>query len=302
MRRLLRWLGILLGVLLLLIVLAGVVIFVRSEMYLNQTVNVQPQAITIPTDAAAVEHGRHLLVTIGGCDSCHGQNLGGTAFIDDPALGTFYAPNLTAGKGGIGSSFRDIDYVRAIRHGVKPDGEAILFMPVADYYKLSDTDLAAIIAYLKSLPPVDNETPGNKPGLLGRVLFATGSIPPPAAVTLDQTAPHPATPPPAGPNAAYGQYLVSVACMGCHGPTLSGGPIPGAQPGDPPALNLTPTGSFGNWSEADFIQTLRSGVRPGGSQLNDAMPWQNFSQMTDDELKAVWAYLKTVPPKPFGNR
>jgi mono/diheme cytochrome c family protein len=91
-------------------------------------------------------------------------------------------------------------------------------------------------------------------------------------------------------------------CTGCHGPGLPGGPIPGAPPDFPKALNLTPGGEVAAWSEVDFIKTLRSGVTPSGHQLVDEMPWKTYRNMTDDELKAVWLFVKSAPAKPFGNR
>jgi len=83
-------------------------------------------------------------------------------------------------------------------------------------------------------------------------------------------------------------------CTGCHGPELVGGPS--HEPGAPPAANLTPAG-IGTWTEADFFKALRSGVRPDGTAINPAMPWASSGRMTDDELRALWLYLRTVPAK-----
>jgi mono/diheme cytochrome c family protein len=102
----------------------------------------------------------------------------------------------------------------------------------------------------------------------------------------------------------YGAY-VAQTCTGCHGQTLSGGPIPGV-PAEPPyPANLTPdpaTG-LGHWTEADFFAAIREGKRPDGSAINPtAMPWPNFSQMSDTEISAVWVYLQSIPAKPHGQR
>jgi mono/diheme cytochrome c family protein len=120
------------------------------------------------------------------------------------------------------------------------------------------------------------------------------------AGTLDQVN-RPSLPEP-GVSAAYGQYLVNVnGCHDCHGAQLAGG-----KPGDPSsplAPNLTPGGELTAWSEADFIKTLRTGVTPSGTNLPDNfMPWQFKSQMTDDELKAVFAYLKSLPKLPTSTK
>jgi hypothetical protein len=89
-------------------------------------------------------------------------------------------------------------------------------------------------------------------------------------------------------------------CRGCHGLKLSGGRVAGP-PGIPPASNLTPTG-LGNWSEADFEKALRTGKKPDGTIINDFMPWQLAGKMTDEELHAIWVYLKSVPAQETGNR
>ncbi len=104
-------------------------------------------------------------------------------------------------------------------------------------------------------------------------------------------------------DAEYGRYLANVAgCTGCHGPGLSGGAIIGAPPDWPHSANLTPSGEVGGWSQADFVQTIRTGVNPAGRQLSPVMPYMTFQHMTDDELGALWVYLKTVPAKEAGTR
>ena len=105
-----------------------------------------------------------------------------------------------------------------------------------------------------------------------------------------------------GVTAEYGKYLADNAgCPSCHGPGLSGGKIPQAPPDTVPAANLTPTG-LGQWTEADFVRTIRTGTRPDGRVLDTFMPWPYYSQMTDDELGAIWRYLQSVPPRPTGTR
>jgi mono/diheme cytochrome c family protein len=106
---------------------------------------------------------------------------------------------------------------------------------------------------------------------------------------------------PADTTAAYGKYIADIAgCHGCHGYGLSGGRVAGP-PGLPPASNLTPAG-IGSWTEVDLTRAMREGKRPDGSQLNEFMPWKVFRGMTDAEIHAMWLYLRSVPPKPFGNK
>jgi mono/diheme cytochrome c family protein len=196
----------------------------------------------------------------------------------------------------VGARYTDADWVRAIRHGVRPDGSPLLFMPTANFYHLTDADVAAIIAYLRSLPAVDNQPPASQIYPLGRALMAAGQLSLPAE-SLDHRAPRvPA--PPAGRTAEYGRYLTTIStCRDCHGANLSGGPID--EPGAPPAPNLTPGGALVGWSEDDFIQTIRTGLRPGGSPLLEPMPWQIAAQMTDDELGAIFRYLRSLPALPY---
>jgi cytochrome c553 len=120
------------------------------------------------------------------------------------------------------------------------------------------------------------------------------------AATIDHGKPHAVEPPAAAPNAEFGQHIVQV-CRGCHGQQLSGGTLAG-DPEMPVVANITPheTG-LKSWSEADFIRALREGKRKDGTAISKMMPWQGYGQMTDTELKAVWAYLQTVPPREKGN-
>jgi mono/diheme cytochrome c family protein len=174
-------------------------------------------------------------------------------------------------------------------------------MPADDYTHFSDADLGAIVAYVRSLPPVDNPLPGNELRALGRVLLATGQLPMQAADEIDHSAPRPSAPPP-GPTAEYGKYLADNAgCPGCHGPGLSGGKIQQGPPDAPLAANITPAG-IGNWLEAEFVKVLRTGTRPDGRVLNTFMPWPYYAQMTDDELRAVWRFLQAIPPRESGTR
>lgn len=115
------------------------------------------------------------------------------------------------------------------------------------------------------------------------------------------TLPHPPAPTP-GPNAQYGEYLSYVSgCRACHGDHLSGGHIPGTPSSFKNASNLTPTG-IGHYSEADFTRAPREGVRPGGIPIDTLMPVRDFKSMNDDEIHALYAYLRTVPPREYGNR
>jgi mono/diheme cytochrome c family protein len=228
--------------------------------------------------------------------------MGGDVFIDFAILVKLSADNLTTGRGGVGASYSDEDWVRAIRHGIGPNRKPLLFMPSHEYNVLSDGDVAALIAYIRQLPAVDNELPDNSVGPLGRFLYVTGKLPLVPAELIDHDAPRAAAPEP-GVTPAYGAYLAT-GCTGCHGNGLSGGAIPGAPPGTPVPTNITPdpeTG-IGNWSETDFFRAMREGKRPDGTAIDPFMPWQTLAKMTDDEIRALWLYLHGLAPRPEGNR
>lgn len=263
------------------------------------TVNDPPPPI--PTDSASIDRGRRFTRAIAECVACHGDDLGGEVMIDNVFLARVASVNLTRGKGGRGNSLTDGQIVTAIRHGVGGDGRSLLFMPSAVYQHLSDDDVAAMVAYIRNVPPVDRSTPTVRIGPLARVLIAArrangiGD-----ASKIDHTAKRPA-PPTMGPTVEYGAYLVSVGgCKTCHGPTLSGGKIEEGPPSPVPAANITPEG-LKAYDEASFFRALREGKRPGGTAINPVMPWKLTREMNDVEIRAVWNYLQTVPPRPFGN-
>ena len=289
--------GIVAGLIVLVIIALGVVYVLSSGMF------AQHVAVSAATEAdlrhGDLRRGEHLVRVISACTSCHGANLGGQVFISSPALGTVYGPNLTAGAGGIGAAYTDQDWVRALRHGVRRDGTPLLIMPSRDFAELSHADLADVVSYIASVPPVSNQTPPASLGPLGRVLFVTHQIPL-ASDQVRQDNPKPSTVQP-GVSVEYGRYLARIGgCLACHGAHLSGGHLEGA-PSDPPAQNLTPAGDLAHWSFLQFQQTLRTGVRPNGTNLAPFMPWPTIAQMTDDELLAIYKFLKTVPPRQSGN-
>jgi mono/diheme cytochrome c family protein len=299
MKKVLKWVGIVLGALVGLVIIAMAVVYIVSSIRFNKTYDVTPSVVDVPSDSSSIERGHHL-VTIRGCTDCHGADLAGKVMIDDPALGTIYAANLTSGKGGVGAEFSDADFFRVLEHGVDPEGKSVYVMPSEEFTHLGDQDLADIIAYIRSVPPVDAEHPEPRIGPMGRIFFLAGQLPLMPAELIDQSAPRPTAPAP-GPTAEYGSYL-AITCEGCHGPTLSGGPAPGAPPDTPPAANLTPGGELVGWNEADFAKAVRTGVKPDGRKIDPFMPVANFSEMTDDEVTAVWLYLQSIPAKPFGNQ
>jgi mono/diheme cytochrome c family protein len=304
MKRVLKWAGAAVGglALLVLLVLGGAMGFTRSHQNQVFSIDLPPLQPTAELSAEALlEQGRRL-VLVRGCADCHAPDLGGEMMLEDPAVGRLSASNLTRGEGGIASRYSDEDWVRAIRHGVGPDGRPLVFMPSHEFYPIGDDDLTAMITYMKSVPAVDRVHPANRIGPLAALLHLAGKMPLLPARMIDHKAPRPATPEP-GVTVEYGAYLAT-GCIGCHGATYSGGKIPGTPPDMPIPTNITPdpqTG-IGSWQAADFVRLMREGVRPDGSAVNPFMPVQFTKEFTDMELEALWLFLQSVEPKPFGRR
>jgi mono/diheme cytochrome c family protein len=303
MKIFLRWLGILVGAFLGLILLAVAGMYFASEGRLNRIYTIQVEPVVIPADADSLAYGKHIF-QFRGCEACHGEQLQGKVYLSDPALGEVNATNLTGGQGGVAVNYKtDADWVRSIRHGVRPSGKAMLFMPSVEFYFLSDRDLGAVIAYVKSAPPADHDQPVSQLSVTGRMaMILIKEITFIPAELIPHSAPRPIAPEP-GPTAAYGEYL-TYSCKVCHGIGMSGGKIPAFPAGWPSAANLTtsPDRFQPYFTEAGFVQIIRTGVTRHGRQIKPAyMPWASYKFMTDAELKAVWVYLQALPPKAFGN-
>ncbi len=296
MKRIVRWIGFTLIALFAVatIVVAGIV--VTSNRAIDDRVAVTPPLPVL--GRGSVERGQHIFTAVSSCVVCHRADAGGGPFISDAAMAVLYAPNLTRGPGGVGTTYTDADYDRAIRRGIRADGTRLLIMPSWSYEAMSDDDAASVIAYLRSLPPVDRSTPRVRLGPIGRMLIATHKLTFDATRIVDEGPPPP--PPPPMAMVEYGKYLVRIGgCMECHGTHLSGGHLEGS-PSDPPASNLTPR-VIGAWSDVGFMRTLTKGRDPSGHPLNDFMPWRTIRYMTDAELEAIFAYLKTLPARDTGS-
>jgi cytochrome c553 len=301
-KKVLKWIGIILGGLIGLLVLVVGAVYAISEYRFNRTYEVHVAPVEIPTDPAAIGYGEHI-ASIRGCKGCHGADLSGEIEFQDPMVGVIANANLTGGQGSEVIDYTIEDWVRSIRHGIGPDGKPLLIMPSQQHYLMSDEDLGALIAYIRSLPPVDNQLPELKVALFPRLMYLAGPM---DFLVPAELIDHDALRPPAperGVSVEYGAYLAGL-CSLCHGPGFSGGPIPGTPPDDPPALNLTPAGELQGWSFEDFLTAMRTGVTPSGRQLRDEyMPWKTlFGDMTDEEWEAIWLYLQSLPPREYGNR
>lgn len=247
----------------------------------------------------ARERGRHLVAARYGCGECHGKDFSGGVMVDAFPLGRLLGPNLTSGVGGRTARYTPANWDRIVRHGLLPDGRPAA-MPSVDFQHLTDQELSDIITYIQSQAPVDNEVPRVSFGPLGKVLIATRRLPLSADLIESHDAPHAVYPPSAEVSVEFGRHLGGV-CTGCHGQDLTGGPIVGGDPSWPAARNITPhADGLAGWGYEQFAVAMQEGRRPDGSQLRAPMTFMlpYAKRMTDTELRALWAYLQSVPPRP----
>jgi len=294
MKKVFKWIGIGLGSLVGLVLLFALVLFFIGNARLNKTYDFPASDISLPTDEASLEFGKHRAEVL--YSGCHGADLSGIeSWFSAGPIGTIDSTNLTSGEGGFGREATSVeDYVRAIRHGIDPEGKPLFMPAVVSTANLSDEDLAAIIAYVKSVPPVDHVTDERNFTPLAKIMLATGMLGQLPVESVDHATQVAA--PAKGVNKEYGEYMVNTNdCRICHGQKLNGGPFP-----DPTiqkiSPNLTLGGELAAWTEEQFITAIRSGVTPSGHELdNTFMPWKDYSKFYDDELKAMWLYLQSLP-------
>jgi mono/diheme cytochrome c family protein len=193
------------------------------------------------------------------------------------------------------------DWERIIRHGVRADGRAALVMPSEDYNRLTNADLAALVGYVRTLESRSGGEVVMELPLPVKVLYGLGVIRD-ASEKIDHSL-APAQPVAAAVNAQHGAYVANM-CIGCHGPGLSGGTIPGGPPDWPPAANLTPGpgSAMVRYPDANaFVTMLRAGKRPDGSTIA-VMPFESLRELNDTDAQALYAFLQTVPPRSAGQR
>lgn len=277
-------------------IVAGAAVFF-SERKMERIVDVEVTPIALAS--SDLQRGEYLFLTRG-CTECHSKDGGGHTMVDDRKSGLFIsAPNITRG-GQTTAAYTDADWVRLLRHGVKPSGRPVLIMPSEDYSQMADEDVAALVSYIRSMPPATEYMAVFRLPLMMKALYAFGFITD-SAERIDHTRPAPARVPEGIHD--KGAYVANV-CSGCHGPGLSGGKIPGTPPDWPAAANLTtaPGSAMSRYTSVDaFRQMMRTGKRADGSSIA-IMPFENFKLMNDAEIEALFTFLKTVPPKASGGR
>jgi mono/diheme cytochrome c family protein len=297
MKRWIKWTLGGIGGAVVLVLAVGVAGYALGERKQARTVDVAVKPVAWATDAQSLERGKYLFESRG-CADCHGLNGGGRVFVNN---GSLRLAGADISQGGVAANYKPEDWVRTIRHGVKPTGHPLMVMPSEDYNRLTDQDLASLVGYVRSLPPAKGG-----PAVLElpppvRILYGFGAIKD-AAEKIDHSLP-PAQPVPEAVSVQHGAYVANM-CLGCHGEHLSGGKIPGGPPDWPPAANITPgEGSVMTRYKdvAVFQAMLRTGKRPDGTAIK-VMPFEALGKLNDVDAQALHAFLKTVPPRPAGGR
>lgn len=257
---------------------------------------------------ALVARGEYLMNGPVACGNCHtprddkmmpiaDKAFAGGFHIFDPVGIDAYSGNITPDPDtGIGT-WTDEEIITAIREGKTPDGRIVFPpMPVPTYNAMSDDDVKAIVAYLRTVPAVHNEVPESKYKIPQQAMPPAKGLPAP----------------PASDKVAYGGYIVNALahCMECHTPFTAEGMPDMARMGaggfgihlGPDAVVITanitpdPETGIGKWSDEEIKTAITTGVRPGGGKLAPPMPYANFANMTAEDLDAVVAYLRTIPP------
>jgi len=279
---------------LVLIALAGTIFYLVAddnvEERLTKRYHFQPTKFLLKSSPEIIQRGRHL-ADIRGCVSCHGNDLSGKEFINEPGIGRVYASNLTTGKGGIGKNYTDLDWYNAIRHGIKKSRNALLFMPSNESAEMSIEDMVAIIAFCKNQPARDNVLPTNTVGPITKVLTYLDKMPLLSAEKIDHKF-KPSLSASKETGIAQGKYLVS-SCTGCHKANLKGGPA--ILPGMPAIPDITGSGKLKNTSLQEFENILKTGTTPQGKQINnEEMPWKMTAKYSKGEVESLFTYLKSL--------
>ncbi len=292
MKKVLRWLGLLVAGLL--VVVVGFVggCFFRFSMLLGERYPMHPElaakAQTGLTPDIAL--GKRIFHVRNGCVHCHGENLAGKKLLENGAMGTIYSANITPFRT---KDMKDEDLLRAIRYGVHTSGRSLRFMPVSDFDGMSRGDLDSLVAYIRSVPEVKEPTHESTYGPVAKILSATGKMPVMFAARMVDQSLGMAEKPPEGPTKEFGKYLAK-SCSGCHGAEYRGGKIIGGPPDWPPAANIR-MGAGTTWTQAAFLDLIKSGVsRKSGQKIRQPMPIDLLQQMDATELEALWKFFSSL--------
>ena len=285
-----KWMGVVFGALLTL-VFALVSVVIAMGLYQFYAPRGSPvEEIKVQGTPEQIARGQHLAGSL--CVECHtttgelplsgGLDMAAEAPIP---LGHVYPVNLT--PAGPLKDWSDGEILRALREGVDRDGNPLLVMSANGVRYLSEEDKYAVIAYLRSQPPIVNEIPSppDQPNLIVAAMVGAGIVPLRAPLVGNVSAP------PKAATAEYGKYIVAYQnCEMCHGKDLNGVATDPFIPHGPDLRVVK------GWTLDQFVTTIRTGEDPGGHILSDAMPWKVIARLDDEELGALYEYLRSLPP------
>ena len=281
-RRIQRIVSLSIGLVITLAVVSIVVAYAVSESRLNETFSIEREQLVLASELLDVARGERLVRGALRCTECHGKDLGGRIIVDTE-IGRVAAPNLTRGKGGLGATLTDSDWVRALRHGVGRDEKGLWMMPTRRFAHLQDQDIADVIGYVQTVSPVDRQSEVSHLGLLGRLVHALGKL----ELIDPQTEGKHRAAGPAENEVSMGGHIARLSgCDTCHGDDFRGG-------GDGMGSDLI-EGAFSAWTLDDFVKAMRQGIRPDSQAMSDAMPWPEIGRLSDDELKHLFVYLRSL--------
>lgn len=289
--RVLKWIGFGIGGLVLLIAVLAGVGTLRWPVQANKVYAVPEVSLAgLKPDVA---HGAYLVRAGGGCVMCHGDDLGGATIMEDPVAGSLSGPNITSAAL---KDWTDGEIARVLHHGIHKSGRSLLLMPAGTYQHYSREDVAAMVAFLRTTPPVVRERRPTRIGWLIKALWVVGlETELFAAENVDHAAAFVAAVP-VGPTHAYGKYIYTAHCAGCHFEHGRGGRMKSGPPDWPPASNLTEDGA-GGWTKAEFIKAFRTGINPSGSAIRPPMgdALERYGKkVKETDLVALWEYLRTL--------
>jgi mono/diheme cytochrome c family protein len=269
------------GGLLLVFVAAVGTIYTLSSRIINARHPFRDHPLLVPSDSGSLAYGERL--TRIRCVGCHGDSLKGKVFFDEPMIARLVAPNVPAKL----PTLSDAEFAGFLRSGVRKDGTSPFVMPPPGFYHISDADLGALIAHLRSLPVRDDSLPPNSYRLMGRLGIILGEFN--TAVAEYDTTMERVGDDPTSATTRQGEYLARLICTECHGLLLTGD-------------SATPSPSLAiaaGYSPEEFVTLLRTGT-PRDSTTRLGLMAQtargSLSHLTDAEIGAIWSYLYTLPP------
>lgn len=266
------------------IAIGVIAIYIQSNRIINKRHEFRPYPVAVPTDSASIAYGERLARLR--CFGCHTDSLYGQVFFDEPMVAHLVAANVPAKL----ATLTDAEFAGFMRSGVRKDGTSPFVMPPPGFYHISDSDLGALIAYLRTIPQGGEALPPNSYGPMGRLGIVLGEFK--TAVAEFDTTQARIGDDPAWATTRHGEYLARMICTECHGPRLTGVPAAGGEAGSPSLA-----GALG-YSLDEFTTLVRTGTpREAGKTLTLMREVATYSlkYLTDAEVAEIHAYIKALP-------